>query len=81
MKGKLIRFSTIYSTVVIKVYCGFKIVIKLLLSLVFCHCLILGRHILNIFRTVFPKLLFQQRLKNELDDVLFWESYTRQCIK
>ena len=40
-------------------------------SLVFCNYVILGGHILNIFKTLFPKLIFHQWLKNQLPDVFF----------
>ena len=48
-------------------------IIKILLSLVFCNYVILGGHILNIYKTVFLKLIFHQQLRNQLTDALFQE--------
>ena len=49
--------------------------IKMLSSLVVCNHVIFGEYILNIFRTVFPKLLFLWWNKNQLAEVFFWEFY------
>ena len=43
-------------------------IIKILSSLAFSDHVILGSHILNIFRTIFGKVLFHQCLKNPLAD-------------
>ena len=44
-------------------------------SLVFCNCVIIGGHILNIYETIFPKLIFHLLLSYEVPDVLLHEFY------
>ena len=78
IKGKYLRFSTNYSAVVFRIYCALKIektVNHSLFSLVFCDYVLLGRHILNIYKTVFPELIFHQKHRNQLPDVFFQEFY------
>ena len=42
-------------------------------SLVFCYYIILGGHILNISKTIFPKLIFHLPLSYQISDVLLQE--------
>ena len=55
--------------------------------LVFCNYLILGGHILNISKTIFPKLILHVRISYQLHDVRLQEFYIHSpyvknhCIK
>ena len=78
-KGAGLFFPTNYSKVVTKIYCALKLerILNLTIfsSLVFSNFIISGRHVLNISRTTFLKLIFYLQL-GQFPDVLFREFYT-----
>ena len=74
--GTHVCFSTKYSTVIADIYCELKIeeIGNLLIfhSLVFVDYIILGRHILTIYKAKSPKPIFHLQLSYQLPDVLRW---------
>ena len=78
-EGDTCSFSTHYFTVLPKIYCTIKIEVILNLkfwsSLVFCNCVILGGHILNIWKTIFLKLMLYLRLSCQLPEVVSQKFY------
>ena len=62
----LFRLSDIYYDVVTKTYWALKNkeIVNLTISVLFtsCHYVVLGGYILNISKTIFPKLIFHLQL-------------------
>ena len=71
-EGDTCSFSTHYFTVLPKIYCTLKIKVILNLkfwsSLVFCNWVILGGHIIYIYKTIFLKLIFYLRLSCQVPE-------------
>ena len=85
IKGRLLRFSGSYFAVIIKtswalkkeeivnitIWVFFISFVNIVLEIyVFCNYVVLRRHILNISKTVFMKLIFHLQRSDELSDVV-----------
>ena len=74
----VILYKNLCKNIILKghIFVSLQVILQLE-ALFFCNIVILGGDILNISKTVFPKVIFDQRLKNQLGEVLFWEFYIR----
>ena len=70
IKGTPTILCTKYSTISTNVHCTQEILnLTIFGLLIFCNYVILGGHILNISKTIFPKLILHMRIRDQLHDV------------
>ena len=79
MKRTRLLFSTNYSTVCTKFYSTLKIeaILNLTIFVLFSFLSLhnIREHMLNISKTIFPKMIFHLRLSYQLPDVFLQEFY------
>ena len=88
--GKLLRFLEKNCPPVLKKYWtlenGEILNLTIFILLVFCNYVVLGRHIVNISKAMFTKLIFNLRVSDQLPDILLqgfyihWTSLVYLCI-
>ena len=76
MKGTPTLLCTKYSTISTNVHCTQEILnLTIFVPFSFSNYVISGGHILNISKTIFPKLILHMRIRDQLHDVRLQEFY------